>query len=93
MSLFANRRRQRERQGTKRTRKNLAFNTCGAVLSLDNSIAKHWRRSARKHDLAKYVVLKSVWASFGDAGAVLREKQESDQFEKPPMAITNSRWH
>ena len=23
----------------------------------------------------------------------LREKQESEQFEKPPMAITNSRWH
>ena len=22
-----------------------------------------------------------------------REKQESEQFEKPPMAITNSRWH
>ena len=24
---------------------------------------------------------------------IQREKQESDQFEKPPMAITNSRWH
>ena len=24
---------------------------------------------------------------------VKREKQESEQFEKPPMAITNSRWH
>ena len=23
----------------------------------------------------------------------LRDKQESEQFEKPPMAITNSRWH
>ena len=24
---------------------------------------------------------------------IQREKQESEQFEKPPMAITNSRWH